>query len=210
MENRRSFDHTMQSGTFGSASTCSKRGSPIASPRFQGRKPDTRGKVPRLGELQLGVGYCSMSRYCSAAPAVHTVLSTIAEEAVPISLTFSAPANPVPSPVPPVLSLQQRMHIHSIGGGSSTPPLSIVSENMMCSPVWQVSHLQHDDPFDFKIVVPDFCLNFNISGRGNQSQTFSPNNPCPSTRRASRQTHMPRHRSYLHGFHTVTCFLFLF
>ena len=31
-------------------------------------KPGTRGKVPRFGELQLGVGYGSKSKYCSVAP----------------------------------------------------------------------------------------------------------------------------------------------
>ena len=88
------------------------------------------------------------------------MLPTIAEEAIPISPTFSAPADPAPSPVPPVLSFQQRAHIHSIDSGSSAPPLSIVSENKMYLPVWQVSHLKHDDPSDTKIVVPDFLSEF--------------------------------------------------
>ena len=55
------FDHTIELvRRFRQSNTCSKRGSPIASPRFQGRKPGTRGKVPRFGELQLGVGYGSI------------------------------------------------------------------------------------------------------------------------------------------------------
>ena len=58
------FDHTIMLGALGSANTCSKRGSTIASPCFRGRKPGTRGKVPSFGELQLGVGHGSISRYC--------------------------------------------------------------------------------------------------------------------------------------------------
>ena len=156
MESLRSFDRTIQSGDLGSVNTCSKRGSSIASPLFRGRKPGARGKVPHFGELQLGVDHGSISNCCSVAPSVHAVLSTIAEETVPIPSTSSSPAEPVPSPVSPVLSLQKRTHIHSIGRGGSAPPLPIGSEKQYFVPVWQVSHPEHVDLSDSKIVVTVF------------------------------------------------------
>ena len=52
----------------------------------------------------------------------------------------------------------------------------------------------HVDLLDSKMnILLISCLNFNLCGRENQRHTFPPNNPCPSSRRASCQTHIPRH-----------------
>ena len=176
VENFRSCAHTISRGVLGSAGQQTRRGSPIASPLFQGRKPGARGKVPRFGELQIGVGYGDKSKYCSVAPLVHTVLSTIAEEAVsiPVHTTLSTTANeavspskqvlnpvePVATPVSPGLFLQKRTHIHSIGKDNYAPPLPEVSDAAIWLPVWQVSCQEDVDASHSQITVPDFLSEF--------------------------------------------------
>ena len=92
------------------------------------------------------------------------------KETVPIPTISSSPAEPVPSPVSPVLSLQKRTHIHSIGRSGSAPPLPIGSEKQYFVPVWQVSHPEHVDLSDSKIVVTVF-LSESQHFRGREMKT---------------------------------------
>ena len=91
--------------------------SPIARPLIQGRKTGAFGKVFCLGELQISVDYRQVSNYCSVAP-----LSPIAEQGGATPTYDTTPVEPLATPASPVLSLQRRTHILSIGGEGPEPP----------------------------------------------------------------------------------------
>lgn len=137
--------------------------SPIASFFIQDRKKRPAGKVSRLGELQISVDCGEVPIYCSVAP-----LSPIAEEVVPTPMHDTTPVEPLARPASPVLRLQNRKHILSIGGGDIESALSVVTEMAIWLPVWSESHDEDVNSSDRSVTdISDFFYhNFNVFGKG--------------------------------------------
>ena len=95
-------------GVIGGANSRMRLSSPITPPLVQDRKAGTLGKGRCLGELQIDFDYSEVSNYCSVAP-----LSSIAEEGGVTPTYVTTPVEPVATPVPPVLSLQNT-HSHTL------------------------------------------------------------------------------------------------
>ena len=122
----------------------------------------TVGKGRCLGGLQIDVDYREISNCCRVAP-----LSPIAEEGGATSTYVTTPVEPVPTPVPPVLSLQKHTRILSIGVDDTGPLLTVVTDKAIWSPTWPESHhVDVDSSEPAEIDVPDFYQNLGVLGEG--------------------------------------------
>ena len=116
MDAPRSCERAISLGVI-NANSCMRLSSPITLPLVQDRKAGTRGKGRCLGGLQSDVDYREVLNYCSVAP-----LSPIAEQGGATPTYDTTPVEPLATPASPVLSLQRRTHILSIGGEGPEPP----------------------------------------------------------------------------------------
>lgn len=120
VDTSRSCARTIPLGAIGGANSRIKLPSPVAPSLIQSRETGACGNVPCLGELQINADCGVVSNYCSFAP-----LSSIVEEggATPTYVTTSV--EPVAPMTSPVLSLQQRTLILSIGGTAPSRPYQL-------------------------------------------------------------------------------------
>ena len=94
-------------------------------------------------------------------------MSPIAEEGGGTPTYVTTPVEPIATPVPPVLSLENHTHTFSIGVDDTEPPLPIVTDKAIWSPTWPESHhVDVDSSEPAEIDVPDFYQNLGVLGEG--------------------------------------------